>query len=203
MLCKAWLQHLASSWPAQRIALPRPARRASRRHSGRLQLHPKYNCWEMAAPEGDRVDMNHEGGINRAEGEARRLRCRLGGCAAALWWRQGRAGVCLTASRCLHGWSENCSCTGVSCPLLLLCSRAANYLPACHPRCVAPFGPAGVDYYRTQLVVPQDAYELNFVFSNGDGAYDNNGNQVGVRGHGWAQWSMGCACTGGSPRGPA
>ncbi|KAI7836090.1 hypothetical protein COHA_010018 [Chlorella ohadii] len=71
-------------------------------HANRLQLHPKYNCWEVAAEEGDRVDMNHEGRINRAE---------------------------------------------------------------------------GVDYYRTQLVVPKDAYELNFVFSNGDGLYDNNGTQ--------------------------
>ena len=52
---------------------------------------------------------------------------------------------------------------------------------------------AGVDYYRTQLVVPKDAYELNFVFSNGDGLYDNNGTQVGGVG-GWAAQGQACCC---------
>jgi hypothetical protein len=39
------------------------------RHQGRLQLHASYNTWEIPAPEGDRLDMPHEGRINRAEGE--------------------------------------------------------------------------------------------------------------------------------------
>lgn len=40
---------------------------------------------------------------------------------------------------------------------------------------------AGVDYYRVDLEVPEEAYELNFVFSNGDGLFDNNFSQVGGR----------------------
>ncbi|KAL4420307.1 hypothetical protein ABPG77_001397 [Micractinium sp. CCAP 211/92] len=32
----------------------------------------------------------------------------------------------------------------------------------------------GIDYYRVDIEVPEDAFELNFVFSNGDGMYDNN-----------------------------
>ena len=48
---------------------PLPATTAPpRRHAGRLQLHAKYNCWEVAPAEGDRLDMTHEGRINRAEG---------------------------------------------------------------------------------------------------------------------------------------
>lgn len=38
---------------------------------------------------------------------------------------------------------------------------------------------SGVDFYRVDLEVPEDAYELNFVFSNGDGLFDNNEGQVG------------------------
>ncbi|PSC67151.1 glycosyltransferase family 5 [Micractinium conductrix] len=32
----------------------------------------------------------------------------------------------------------------------------------------------GVDYYRVELAVPEEAYEINFVFSNGEGTFDNN-----------------------------
>ncbi len=61
----------------------------------------------------------------------------------------------------------------------VLCCALCN-VPAAHINLppLPCFPPAGVDYYRTQLVVPKDAYELNFVFSNGDGLYDNNGTQV-------------------------
>ncbi|EFN55259.1 hypothetical protein CHLNCDRAFT_134595 [Chlorella variabilis] len=71
-------------------------------HQGRLQMHPKYNTWEVAAPEGDRVDMPHEGRINRGE---------------------------------------------------------------------------GVDYYSARVTIPDNAFEMNFVFSNGDGVFDNNSSQ--------------------------
>lgn len=49
-----------------------------------------------------------------------------------------------------------------------------------------------MDYYRAQLVVPDNAYELNFVFSNGDGLFDNNANQVGSQA-GWA--GAGACCS--------
>ena len=39
--------------------------------------------------------------------------------------------------------------------------------------------PTGVDYYRVELAVPEEAYEINFVFSNGEGTFDNNLTQVG------------------------
>jgi hypothetical protein len=41
-----------------------------------------------------------------------------------------------------------------------------------------------VDYYRAQLLIPEDAYELNFVFSNGEGLFDNNFEQVRQAGAG-------------------
>lgn len=115
------------------------------RHAGRLQLHAKYNCWEVAPPEGDRVDMTHEGRINRAEG--------------------GRGGT-LDGRRVAHARGR-------------LVAPAASAAPRSHHAAAAAAAPAGVDYYRAQLVVPENAYELNFVFSNGDGVFDNNANQVG------------------------
>lgn len=59
--------------------------------------------------------------------------------------------------------------------------------PPPHP---AP-GLPGVDYYRTQLQVPEEAYELNFVFSNGDGMFDNNNTQVGCAGA-WLEMEAPC-----------
>lgn len=72
------------------------------RNSGRTQLHAKFNAWEVAPPEGDRLDMRHETRIPRSE---------------------------------------------------------------------------GVDFYRAELEISEQAYELNFVFSNGEGMFDNNDSQ--------------------------
>lgn len=182
-----------------------PSLPRSCRHANRLQLHPKYNCWEVAAPEGDRVDMNHEGRINRAEGEA--------GLGAPGTPGHGDGSVELgVRDRCLCFGGADAEAGGVcwcchengSTSLLVQCvgptaceakRQAKHPVPAARLQCplnrptlllllrICPPA-AGVDYYRTQLVVPKDAYELNFVFSNGDGLYDNNGNQVGRAG-GW------------------
>jgi hypothetical protein len=43
-----------------------------------------------------------------------------------------------------------------------------------------PLPHSGLDYYSARLAVPEEAFEINWVVSNGDGAFDNNFSQVRV-----------------------
>ena len=69
------------------------------------------------------------------------------------------------------------------CTTVLNTSHWPALLP-CYPACAAAALAAGVDYYRAQLLIPEVAYELNFVFSNGEGLFDNNFEQVRQAGAG-------------------
>lgn len=65
------------------------------------------------------------------------------------------------------------------CSLLLRCDCSFRPTPRLSPLILAcPSLSAGVDYYSTRVTIPENAFEMNFVFSNGDGVYDNNAGQV-------------------------
>lgn len=49
-----------------------------------------------------------------------------------------------------------------------------------HLRPSLPLPHSGLDYYSARLAVPEEAFEINWVVSNGDGAFDNNFSQVRV-----------------------
>lgn len=145
--------------PAHRsslLACPPHPPRSRHRHANGLKLHAKFNAWEVESSDGERVELVHDGRLPRKEG-------------ASGWLGRGRSAVLLCCSA-------------------VCCSERAE-LPHARPSsCCAltfphPTPPrAGQDWYRATVTVPEQAYELNFVFSNSDNGFDNNGNQVRPRG---------------------
>ena len=92
----------------------------------------------------------------RAASTARMVRPRGGRlCPGIMWRRQGRP------------YAAHC---GVRLQLLCqLCLPTQMGTISCPPASCS--SSAGTDFYRAQLVVPSEAYEMNFVFGWGEGAW--------------------------------
>ena len=78
--------------------------------------------------------------------------------------------------------------------------------PPTHPRQPppppAPPGLAGTDFYAARLALPPDAYEINFIFSDGQGAWDNNFAQASERVCVVCVWGGRARCEGCRPAPP-
>ena len=117
------------------------------REKPRRQIHLKYNNWELEGEAGTWFDLEHTDAPHD--------------CGADWWW----VPCCLAARRAglpLEGCRSTCrsGVTPVPCNLGRVCAQLTGmWALLCR---------------RVVVRVPEDAFEMNYVFTDGEGASDNN-----------------------------